>query len=69
MGQDEILNYLESHKQNWYSSRKLMKELDCGKGSISTGLRKLFLQGCLFVRDEKKEKHNYRIVEYKYKRR
>jgi transcription initiation factor IIE alpha subunit len=41
MGQQEVIDYLRNHPDEWYTSRNLEKLLSISIGSINESLRKL----------------------------
>lgn len=41
MGQQDIIEYLDTHKGKWYSSHELSKSLGISIGSITMSLKKL----------------------------
>ena len=41
MGQQEVSDFLKSHKSRWWSSKEIAKELGASVGSVTTTLTKL----------------------------
>ena len=63
MGQSEIIEFLEKHKGNWFTSDKLAIATKSSKSTIRSPLLRLFEYGAVIRRVKKDVRLQY---EYKY---
>ena len=58
MGQQEVLDFLEKHKSNWFTSDELSALLKTSQGAVGRSLLKLRRIG--YVRFDNNHPRNYR---------
>lgn len=51
MGQTEICEYLDKHKNEWFTSKQLAKELKVSKSTIAMSLKRLRKTDYIYFKD------------------
>ncbi|MBU0616019.1 MAG: ArsR family transcriptional regulator [Nanoarchaeota archaeon] len=61
MGQQEVYDFLNKNRSNWYTSKEITKALNISIGSVTMSLKKLRQSGILHYR------YTGKIYEYRFK--
>lgn len=70
MGQTEVLEFLKTHKNKWWTSKEISQHIDSTRSRITTALRKLRVTNFIFYREVLSSTHRggSRVFQYKYKK-
>lgn len=68
MGQDEIVQWLEKHKDEWFTAHELADNLNLSKSAIDTSLFTLYSYRFSNLKRRKRMDEKYQPFEYSLKR-